>query len=201
MATILPSPPVGHSGLVEEPSKDRHVERLTAPAPWWLGIVVFAAVVGWLLLVAAPPAVALAIAGALLVAGAVVLARAGAIGVTATPGALRVGDAHLEAPHLGAVEPLDRDAWRAALARGGTDRAFLLTRPWIDRGVRVEVADASDPTPYWLVSTRYPDAVARAVGHTGPSTDGTAPGAGDRNDEGTDDGQEARGARRSDDLD
>jgi hypothetical protein len=29
--------------------------------------------------------------------------------------------------------------------------------------VRVEVVDPQDPTPYWLVSTRRPDDLARAL--------------------------------------
>jgi hypothetical protein len=29
--------------------------------------------------------------------------------------------------------------------------------------VRVELTDPEDPTPYWLVSSRRPDALARAL--------------------------------------
>ena len=30
----------------------------------------------------------------------------------------------------------------------------------------IPLADDSDPTPYWLVSSRRPDALAAALGHT-----------------------------------
>jgi hypothetical protein len=30
-------------------------------------------------------------------------------------------------------------------------------------GVRVDVADPDDPTPYWLVSSRHPDKLAEAL--------------------------------------
>ncbi|MET1132459.1 MAG: DUF3093 domain-containing protein [Aeromicrobium sp.] len=164
-----------------------HRERLVASGPWWGAVVFVAVAVGWLLLVATSPAVAGAVALLTLAVAGAGLWRYGSLQVTAEPGRLRAGDAHLESPDLGEVVALDRVAWRAALARAGTDRAFLLTRPWIDRGVRVEVADPADPTPYWLVSTRRPDALARAVGHTG-----AAPDTGGSPNERISDGQEAR---------
>lgn len=166
---------------------DRHRERLVAPGLWWGAVVVVSASVGWLLLVATSPVVAGAVALATLLLAGAGLWRYGSLLVTGEPGRFRAGDAHLEGPHLGTVEPLDPTAWRTALDRAGTDRAFLLTRPWIDRGVRVQVVDPADPTPYWLVSTRRPDALSRAVGHTGAPTDSDAP-----TDERISDGQEAR---------
>lgn len=136
-------------------------------------VVLMALTVGWLLLVAAPPAIAGLSALIVLVALGVVLLRYGALRIDAAPGRLRAGDAHLETPHLGRVESLDPVAWRTALDRAGVERGFLLTRPWIDRGVRIEVVDPADPTPYWLLSTRRPDTLARVLGHTGaPDTTG-----------------------------
>jgi hypothetical protein len=42
-------------------------------------------------------------------------------------------------------------------------RAWLLIRGWIDPVVKVELNDETDPAPYWLVSTRQPDAVIDAL--------------------------------------
>lgn len=42
-------------------------------------------------------------------------------------------------------------------------RAFLLIRGWIPGIVRVDLDDPSDPTPYWLVSTRHPRRLAAAL--------------------------------------
>jgi len=42
-------------------------------------------------------------------------------------------------------------------------RAWLLLRGWIPGVVRVELDDPSDPTPYWLVSTRNPSRLAAAL--------------------------------------
>nr|WP_255487517.1 DUF3093 domain-containing protein [Aeromicrobium senzhongii] len=172
--------PIGHSGVVETNPR-RHSERLVASGLWWGMVVLTAVIVAWLLLVATSPSVAATVGLATLVVLGAGLWHWGSLRVVAEPGRFRAGDAHLEAPHLGTVEALDPAAWRAALDRAGTDRAFLLTRPWIDRGVRVAVADPDDPTPYWLVSTRRPATVERVVGHTGAAPD-----------ERTTDGQEAR---------
>ena len=42
-------------------------------------------------------------------------------------------------------------------------RAWLLLRGWIPGVVRVQLDDPSDPTPYWLVSTRQPKRLAAAL--------------------------------------
>lgn len=42
-------------------------------------------------------------------------------------------------------------------------RAWLLIRGWIHPVVKIEITDPSDPTPYWLISTRRPEELARAL--------------------------------------
>lgn len=42
-------------------------------------------------------------------------------------------------------------------------RAWLMIRGWVSPVVRIELTDAGDPTPYWLVSTRHPEKVAEAL--------------------------------------
>lgn len=41
--------------------------------------------------------------------------------------------------------------------------AWLLIRGWIPDVVRVELVDPDDPTPYWLISSRRPEALAAAI--------------------------------------
>lgn len=41
-------------------------------------------------------------------------------------------------------------------------RAWLLIRGWVSPVVKVDLVDANDPTPYWIVSTRAPDALVAA---------------------------------------
>lgn len=42
-------------------------------------------------------------------------------------------------------------------------RAWLLIRGWVGPVIKLEVVDETDPAPYWLISTRHPDAFAQAV--------------------------------------
>ncbi len=53
-----------------------------------------------------------------------------------------------------------------AIAQRGTKldaRAWLLIRGWIKSVVRVPILDATDPTPYWILSTRHPTELAAAI--------------------------------------
>jgi hypothetical protein len=139
-------------------------ERLTAPAPWWTVALIFGAICGWIMAVATTLAfgVAAAIAGTL-IAGTLIWSY-GSLTIRAGDGGLKVGRAHLAQEYIGVVTALDRVAYRASLGPEADARAWLRTRPYVDRGVRVEVDDPTDPVPYWLVSSRHPEAVAAALG-------------------------------------
>lgn len=57
------------------------------------------------------------------------------------------------------------DGAEATLERGQRldARAWLLIRGWITSVVKVAVADDSDPSPYWLVSSRNPESLIAAI--------------------------------------
>ncbi|MFB9377932.1 DUF3093 domain-containing protein [Kineococcus gynurae] len=78
-------------------------------------------------------------------------------------GVLRVGRARLPVAVVGEVDVLDRAALRRAVGPGLDARAHLALRPWAPEGVRIHLEDASDPTPYWVVSTRRPEELAAAL--------------------------------------
>lgn len=152
---------MGQAGLVST-----YRERLTAPPSWWAVVVAFGLIWGWLMLVAANPPIAVgAAAVATLVAGSLVW-RYGSLLILAGPDGLRVGSAHLAAADIGTITALDPREFRARLGPRADARAWMRTRPYIDGGVEVEVADPSDPAPYWLVSSRRPEAVVAALRHT-----------------------------------
>lgn len=140
-------------------------ERLTPPASWWIGAVIFGAVIGWVVGIATT--LTAGIVGGVLgsvVAGALVAAY-GNIAISAGADGLRVGRAHLTPEFTGDVTVLDGPALRALLGPGADARAWLRTRSYVAGGVRVDVDDANDPVPYWVVSCRKPEAVAAALGH------------------------------------
>jgi len=84
--------------------------------------------------------------------------------VTLNEGPILVaGRARIEAEHVGAAVPLSSSALRAALGPNADARAYVCHRPWLKQGVRVEITDPHDPTPYWLIASRRPVELARAL--------------------------------------
>jgi hypothetical protein len=76
---------------------------------------------------------------------------------------LRVGRAHIDRSFLGEVTA--HTGKDAVLERGQRldARAYLVLRGWIPGVAHIPLNDPSDPTPYWLVSTRDPEGLAAAL--------------------------------------
>lgn len=83
--------------------------------------------------------------------------------VAVTDGQLVAGAARIPVALTG--DTADFRGPDAVQARGpGLDaRAFTMFRGWVDPVVRVAVTDPDDPVPYWLVSTRRPEALRAAL--------------------------------------
>jgi hypothetical protein len=136
-------------------------ERLW-PAPWLF--LATALVIPASLLVFLPiSTIAGIIAAIVLYAGCLILLMLSAPVVAVSDTEFIAGKARLPLDAIGEVAGFTGDD--ATLQRGQRldARAYLLIRGWIGPVVRVGVNDADDPTPYWLVSTRRPDAVADAI--------------------------------------
>lgn len=84
--------------------------------------------------------------------------------ITVTEGALQVGNARLEHRYIGEVSAYDGDAARHEKGPGAHGLAWLSLSPWVDAVAKITVEDPEDPTPYWLVSTRKPEELKRALG-------------------------------------
>jgi len=93
---------------------------------------------------------------------AVALIRAAAL-IVVDEGQMRAGRAILEAEYLGTPSPLDRTAAQRLRGVDADGRAFTVVRGWVATAVRVDVDDSRDPTPYWYLSTRRPEALAAAI--------------------------------------
>ncbi len=103
-----------------------------------------------------------------------------AVLIVVDQGQLRAGRAMLEAEYLGTPTPLDREAARRLRGVAADGRAFSVVRGWVATGVRVDVDDSRDPTPYWYLSTRRPEALTTAInlarGHATIPTNAADPG-------------------------
>jgi len=134
-----------------------YAERLFVP--WWLwlvGLGIAALAAAELFLGAVPFLVLLPLA-------AVGLWWAGRLPVAVRDGELYVDDAHLPLRYVAEVGVLDAAGKRAALGTRNDPLAFIVARPWVSRAVLVVLDDPADPTPYWVVSSRHPERLARTI--------------------------------------
>ncbi len=135
------------------------------PRPWsWVPPLAFAGCLGIAFGAAYGPAAGWLTAG--ITAGVLIawilLAWPTRIAVDAD--CVRADRAALPARYVGRVKALSKDEAFAARTRDADPRAFTVLRTWAaPAAVIFEVTDPDDPHPYWLVSTRRPDALADAI--------------------------------------
>ena len=142
----------------------RFDERLSVPLWWYLPALGLAVLLGaevhlgyeglrsW---------VGYAITVPVCLLGLVWLSR---VRVRVTDRELRAGDAALALEHVGRVDVVPKEGKQAALGPELDPAAHMVHRAWVGPVVRIEVTDPDDPTPYWIVSVRNPDALVAALG-------------------------------------
>jgi Protein of unknown function (DUF3093) len=93
----------------------------------------------------------------------VVLLVIGSPRIEVTDAMLVAGRARLPLPNVGNAQGFT--GTDATQQRGPKldARAWLVIRGWISPVVKIDVNDESDPTPYWLVSTRHPADLVAAL--------------------------------------
>ena len=64
---------------------------------------------------------------------------------------------------LGKATQLSKEEFTKALGPKADPRAQLMIRGYVPGGVKIEVADPEDPTPYLLISSRNPKKLAIAL--------------------------------------
>ena len=67
---------------------------------------------------------------------------------------LHVGKAEIEIAFISKVSTLNSEQMRQARGAQLDPAAFLALRFWVSTGIKIEVSDPRDPTPYWLISTK-----------------------------------------------
>jgi Protein of unknown function (DUF3093) len=138
-------------------------ERLRVPGQWW-ALGVGAVLVGWIVadVAGGPPlSIPVAIVLAVLVFGG--LFYYGSAPVRLDADGLIAGRAQLPYWAMGEVRALDPGETHRLLGAEADRRAFHVVRPYVPTGVRIAITDPADPTPYWLVSTRRPESLVRAL--------------------------------------
>ena len=150
----------------------RYTERLSVPVAWWVLAVVAVAALWLAYDVSLGPRVALPVAGLALVGLGAWLARFSSLQVRVDEGGLSVGAARLPATAVGRVEVLRGSSARDARGRDADPHAYYAVRGYVPDAVRVWVDDPGDPVPFWLVSSRHAEDLARTL--TGVSDPGRA---------------------------
>jgi hypothetical protein len=140
----------------------RYTERLWPSAGVWLVVLLVAASAGLVVVKIAPAWASAGVALVCVAAAAWALVRSSAR-ITVTDHELAASRASIPVALLGDVQVLDRPAFTALRGPQADVRAYLCQRGWIPQGVRVTIDDPNDPTPYWLLSSRQPHALAAAV--------------------------------------
>jgi hypothetical protein len=140
-----------------------YAERLTVP--WWLwlpglGLAALLAAEIWMGSGGVRAWLPFAVLLPLAAAGLWWLGR---IQVRVVDGELHVDDAHLPVRFIADAVPLDTAGRREVLGVGADPLAFVVQRPWVGGAVQVLLDDPADPTPYWVVSSRRPEALAAAL--------------------------------------
>ncbi|MBU1249649.1 MAG: DUF3093 domain-containing protein [Actinobacteria bacterium] len=144
-------------------------ERLH-PSPW-LHLVALLALPASMLVLAPVSLPAGVVTGVVLSGGLILLLWALAPVIEIAEGVLTAGRARISLRLLGSVEIARGEEARQARGPGLDARAWLLLRGDVDPVVRIEIADADDPTPYWLISSRRPDDLAIAIS-SAPAAEG-----------------------------
>lgn len=145
-------------------------ERLW-PNPWMF--IATALVIPASILVLAPISVTAGIVTALILyAGCVALLLLASPRITLTADRFTAGRASIPVAALGGATSCEGAEAFAERGPRLDARAWLLIRGWVKPVVRVELDDPSDPTPYWLLSSRRPTELAAAINRSRrPETD------------------------------
>ena len=67
---------------------------------------------------------------------------------------MRAGPAHIELKYLGKATVLDGKEMGRLRTRDADPASFLIFRFWRSTGVKVEINDTRDKTPYWLITSK-----------------------------------------------
>jgi hypothetical protein len=139
-----------------------YVERLAIRARWWAVVIAIALFGSAELFAGFDGRVVAVVVAAVLLPTVVLLAMASRLTLTVDTEGVHVGDATMSFDDMESVEALDPARTRLTLGPAADPAARLFVRGFIRESVLVRPM-RSQPVPYWLVSSRHPEAVITAV--------------------------------------
>ena len=73
---------------------------------------------------------------------------------------LRIDKANIESKYLGKVTLLDKSEMRLLRTRDADPAAYLAIKFWEPSGLRIDLNDPRDKTPYWLITSKRGEEIA-----------------------------------------
>ena len=76
---------------------------------------------------------------------------------------LYANEAKIDLKFIKNVQSLNKDEFKKLNGIAADPAAFLATNFWTNTGVKVELNDKNDPTPYWLISSKRASELAKLL--------------------------------------
>lgn len=89
--------------------------------------------------------------------------RRSALAITVTKGWLLVGPAAIERAFIHNFAALDAKAMKRIRGVDADPACFMVLRFWIPTGLKIQLRDPRDKTPYWLISTKRADELLKIL--------------------------------------
>ena len=133
------------------------------PPLWLMAFIYFLALSLGIAIWAAMTTVVAAVVMALLTAATVLIYFTSSLVIEIDEHELRVGKAHIDRRFCGDVTVLTPAQMSLQRTREADPAAYLAIRFWTAHGVKIEITDDRDQTPYWLVTSKQGSALAEAL--------------------------------------
>jgi hypothetical protein len=133
------------------------------PPLWLMAFIYFLALSLGIAIWAAMTTMIAAVVMALLTAVTILIYFTSSLVIEVDEVELRVGKAHIDKKFCGEVIVLTPAQMSLQRTREADPAAYLAIRFWTAHGVKIEVRDDRDQTPYWLVTSKHGEELAQAL--------------------------------------
>ena len=133
------------------------------PPFWLMAFIYFLAFSLGIAIWAAMTTTIAAVVMALLTAGTILIYFTSSLVIEIDENELRVGKAHIAMKFCGEIIVLTPAQMSLQRTREADPAAYLAIRFWTAHGVKIEITDDRDQTPYWLVTSKSGEKLAQAL--------------------------------------
>jgi hypothetical protein len=143
-------------------SNSEFAERINWPVWLWLFLAMMIASI-YLTFWAPFNHLVAAIISSLLTIALIQSAKKSALEIVVINNWLYVGNAKIDCKYIKSATVLSKEEYLRVRGQNADPAAFTATRFWVSTGVKVELKDKNDPTPYWLIASKKPKKLAAAL--------------------------------------